>query len=176
MKTNHKSPALAFVLSFILPGLGLIYLRKWLGGLINISAVLIVGYAASWVLTSPNLFLAVLVGVGSGAWAYLQALEIGVKDTNRPHPSAPDPKRSLNRGSATIRRQERKEVLVGALFVGIIVSLLAITAWQHYKQYRHAKQQKQQAPQLFEPLSSFGKTANHGSQPTLDPGRATEPK
>ena len=73
-----KSPLLAFVLSFFLPGVGLWYLGRWGWGLVNLVVLLAVAFAFQRVLARPSgegLWLGwlritfIVLGVGSGAVA-----------------------------------------------------------------------------------------------------------
>lgn len=54
-KTGQKRPGLAFLLSFILPGAGFVYLGKWKYGLINLAIVLLIGIIATVVLSEEVL-------------------------------------------------------------------------------------------------------------------------
>lgn len=45
-----KKPFLAFLLSFLMPGAGLVYLGKWKWGLLNLALVLAVGALAVFLL------------------------------------------------------------------------------------------------------------------------------
>jgi hypothetical protein len=75
----RQSPALAFILNFLLPGLGLWYLRKWRKGFINLGVVLALGVVLSFFTGVAPLWLATFISISSGAWAYLEALELRVK-------------------------------------------------------------------------------------------------
>ncbi len=45
-----KKPFVAFLLSFLLPGAGLVYIGRWKSALINFAVVLLVGVLAAFVL------------------------------------------------------------------------------------------------------------------------------
>ena len=60
-----KKPFLAFLLSFILPGAGLVYLGKWQWGLLNFAAVLALGVLAV-VLLPEDIFNRYIRYVGYG--------------------------------------------------------------------------------------------------------------
>lgn len=70
-----RSPSIAFILSFFLPGLGLWYCGKWLKGMVNFGVALLVGVAFSVALRMTLPWVALLCGVSSGAWAYIVAQE-----------------------------------------------------------------------------------------------------
>jgi hypothetical protein len=71
-KPNLKnSPSIAFILSFLFPGIGMFYLKRWNRGFINIGIVLVLGIFLFNVENVP-----MLIGIASGAWAYLEADQI----------------------------------------------------------------------------------------------------
>ncbi|MEI6891897.1 MAG: hypothetical protein V5783_06975 [Pontiella sp.] len=67
-----NNPFLAFLLSFFFPGIGMWYLKCWGKGLVNMGILI-----PLWMLLSPMeivpVFIPLLVGIASGAWAYLEA-------------------------------------------------------------------------------------------------------
>lgn len=48
---TKKFPSLAFLLSFVIPGAGLMYLGKWKWGLLNLGVVFLIGVVAALVLS-----------------------------------------------------------------------------------------------------------------------------
>jgi len=50
-----KKPFLAFILSFLFPGAGLVYLGKWKWGILNLFIVLLIGFLLAFFL--PEVFL-----------------------------------------------------------------------------------------------------------------------
>jgi hypothetical protein len=72
-KPNLKnSPSIAFILSFLFPGIGMFYLKRWNKGFINIGIVFVLGIFLFNVENVP-IFIPMLIGIASGAWAYLEA-------------------------------------------------------------------------------------------------------
>lgn len=76
---NMKRPFVAFLLSFLLPGAGLAYLGLWKWALINLLAVLVVGFLLAFLL--PEEFLDrymryVAIGLSSGSGGLAQALAV----------------------------------------------------------------------------------------------------
>ena len=76
-----KSPFLAFILSFLLPGAGLCYLGKWGWGLVNLAVVLAVGVAAALLLSEEAFekyirYMAMGCGGGSGGLAMALAQQM----------------------------------------------------------------------------------------------------
>ncbi len=71
---NKKSSSLAFLLNFLLVGLGMVYLRKWKKTLINILAALVILFILGFFI--GGLTLSMFISISSGAWAYLEAEEL----------------------------------------------------------------------------------------------------
>ena len=67
-----NNPLIAFLLSFLFPGIGMFYLKCWSKGFINIGILVVLGIVLSKVATVP-FFIPVFIGIASGAWAYLEA-------------------------------------------------------------------------------------------------------
>ena len=150
MKTKRKSPAIAFLLSFLLPGLGLFYLRLWKKGVINLGLLLIVSIISAVLFRHPNLFLATLVGIASGGWAQLLADEINAKAIG-PKVSFPQQPATKRRAPAVaIRREERKELIVGTICFLVFVALVAAAVW---KDYRHRHSPEAQRERQLEAIS-----------------------
>ncbi|MHC4563113.1 MAG: hypothetical protein ACYS8X_10110 [Planctomycetota bacterium] len=84
-----KKPGIAGLLNFLLPGLGLWYLRKWMWGVLNLLAVFAVAFVVALVLPmetydSISTGLAVGLGIASAIFATETA-----KRMNRQIPTAP---------------------------------------------------------------------------------------
>jgi TM2 domain-containing membrane protein YozV len=78
-KPNLKNnPIIAFMLSFLFPGVGMFYLKSWRNGFINIALLVVLGIFLFQVETVP-FFIPLFIGIASGAWAYLEAEEIRKK-------------------------------------------------------------------------------------------------
>ena len=75
---NQKNSSLAFILSFFVVGLGMVYLKKWKKALVNILAAFIIAFILSFFI--GGLILSMFIAISSGAWAYLEAEEL--KKTN----------------------------------------------------------------------------------------------
>lgn len=67
-----NNPILAFLLSFLFPGFGMFYLKRWGKGMANLGICVVLLLLLSQMATVP-FFIPVLVGIASGAWAYLEA-------------------------------------------------------------------------------------------------------
>ncbi|MDF7801408.1 hypothetical protein P4C99_18165 [Pontiellaceae bacterium B1224] len=67
-----NNPIIAFMLSFLFPGIGMFYLKSWRNGLINIAIVVVFSIFLFQVEAVP-FFIPVFIGIASGAWAYLEA-------------------------------------------------------------------------------------------------------
>ncbi|MDF7826237.1 hypothetical protein P4B35_19575 [Pontiellaceae bacterium B12227] len=75
-KPNLKNnPFIAFLLSFLFPGIGMFYLQCWKKGFINIGILVVLGIFLSRIENVP-FFIPVFIGIASGAWAYLEAEQI----------------------------------------------------------------------------------------------------
>ena len=72
MSKLKNNPFIAFILSFLLPGVGMLYLKRWGKGALNIGLVIAFGIFLSKTGNVP-IFIPVFVGIASGAWAYLEA-------------------------------------------------------------------------------------------------------
>lgn len=76
MKKNQGT-FIPFILSFILPGAGLVYLGKWQWGLMNFAAVLLIAFG--WIMIAPDTSMDTMrvLGIGcsalSGGMAYTVA-------------------------------------------------------------------------------------------------------
>lgn len=68
----NENPILAFLLSFLFPGIGMFYLKRWRNGFINIG-ILVVLYLFLAGMEAVPFFIPVFIGIASGAWAYLEA-------------------------------------------------------------------------------------------------------
>lgn len=66
------NPIIAFLLSFLFPGVGMFYLKRWSKGFINIGVLVVLWLFLSRTATVP-FFIPVFIGIASGAWAYLEA-------------------------------------------------------------------------------------------------------
>ena len=77
-----NNPYLAFLLSFLFPGLGLWYLKLWGKGSLNVGLLFLMGIAFASIEQVP-VFIPAFIGIASGAWAYLEA------DKIRNHPDPP---------------------------------------------------------------------------------------
>lgn len=72
-KPNLKNnPFIAFALSFLFPGIGMYYLKRWGKGTLNIGIVIVLGVALFQMENVP-IFITAFIGIASGAWAYLEA-------------------------------------------------------------------------------------------------------
>ena len=72
-----KKSIVAFTLSFLLPGAGLAYLGKWKWAFINLGIVLLVGIAATFLLSKEALHLYghyIAIGCSAGSGGLAQAL------------------------------------------------------------------------------------------------------
>ena len=72
-----KKPIIAFILSFLLPGAGLVYLGKWKWGFINLGMVLLIGVAAAFLLSDETLHQYgryIAIGCSGGSAGLAQAL------------------------------------------------------------------------------------------------------
>lgn len=89
-----KKPLLAFTLSFLLPGAGLVYLGKWKWGLVNFGVVFAIGVLAALFLSEDSLdrsthFLALMCASGSGSLATQLAKRMNSQRTGSAAPSEP---------------------------------------------------------------------------------------
>jgi hypothetical protein len=81
-----KKPWLAFTLSFLLPGAGLVYLGKWKWGIINLVSVLGIGVVMTFLLPD-DMFEKIInpvaagLGVASGGLATSVAKEMNMRST-----------------------------------------------------------------------------------------------
>ena len=71
---NQKNSSIAFILSFFVAGLGMVYLKKWKKALVNILAAFVVAFILSFFI--GGLTLSMFISISSGAWAYLEAEEL----------------------------------------------------------------------------------------------------
>ena len=81
-----KSPGLAFLLSFLLPGAGLWYLRRWKYGFVNLGVVLLLGVILALVLSEDAFFKCiqyVAVGCAGGSAGLAQNLAERVNQKRR---------------------------------------------------------------------------------------------
>lgn len=67
-----NNPILAFLLSFLFPGLGMFYLKCWKKGFVNLGILVVLSIFLFNVENVP-FFIPVFIGIASGAWAYLEA-------------------------------------------------------------------------------------------------------
>ncbi len=67
-----NNPFIAFALSFLFPGIGMYYLKQWGKGTLNIGIVILLG-AMLFKMENVPVFIPALIGIASGAWAYLEA-------------------------------------------------------------------------------------------------------
>lgn len=67
-----NNPLIAFLLSFLFPGIGMFYLKCWGKGFINIGLLVLLGAVLYRMETVP-FFIPAFIGIASGAWAYLEA-------------------------------------------------------------------------------------------------------
>jgi len=79
-----KKPIVAFILSFLLPGAGLAYLGKWKWAFINLGIVLLVGVAATFLLSQETLhqyghYIAIGCSGGSGGLAQVLTTHMNQK-------------------------------------------------------------------------------------------------
>ena len=73
-----RKPLIAFVLSFILPGAGLLYLKRWRGGLINLLLVHFVLFALAFGLNDSFVnehlhYVFLILAAGSAGYAHAVA-------------------------------------------------------------------------------------------------------
>lgn len=73
-----KKPFVAFLLNFLLPGAGLVYLGKWMWAFLNLGVVLLIGIAAAILLSDAVFdnyarFIAMGCSGGSGGFAHAMA-------------------------------------------------------------------------------------------------------
>ena len=88
-----KSPGLAFLLSFLLPGAGLWYLRKWKYGFLNLGVVLLLGFILALVLPEDVFFKwipYVAVGCAGGSAGLAQNLAERLNQKRRQDNAARD--------------------------------------------------------------------------------------
>lgn len=69
-----NNASVAFLLNFFLPGLGMCYLKEWKKAAINL-AIAIIARVFVGSLYSSSLWPLMLVGISSGAWAWIVAEE-----------------------------------------------------------------------------------------------------
>lgn len=81
MSKWKNNPFIAFALSFLFPGFGMYYLKRWGKGTLNIGIVILLGLALMRMENVPIVITA-LIGIASGAWAYLEADAIGKHDAS----------------------------------------------------------------------------------------------
>lgn len=79
-----KKPIIAFILSFLLPGAGLVYLGKWKWGFINFGIVLLIGVAAVSLFSDETFYqycryISLGCGGSSGVFAQTLAKQINQK-------------------------------------------------------------------------------------------------
>lgn len=75
MSKWKNNPFIAFALSFLFPGIGMYYLKRWGKGTLNIGIVIMLGLML--IKINVPVFITALIGIASGAWAYLEAVAIG---------------------------------------------------------------------------------------------------
>ena len=68
-----NNPILAFMLSFLFPGVGLFYLKEWIKGFINLGAAIGIGLLLAPGDSIIPIYLPIFIGIASGSWAYLEA-------------------------------------------------------------------------------------------------------
>ncbi len=72
-----KKPFLAFILSFLFPGVGLIYLGKWKWGILNFFIVLFIGFLLAFILPDAvleNNMSPISAGLAGGSGGIAMAL------------------------------------------------------------------------------------------------------
>ncbi len=102
-----KSPFLAFILSFFLPGAGLAYLRKWSWGFVNLAVVLVIGLIAASALSEEVFekyirYLSMACAGGSGGLAMALAQQMNQVEKSR-HESSANGNRFAEQDSAVDR-------------------------------------------------------------------------
>jgi hypothetical protein len=62
-------------------------MKKWKQGFINLGLVLLISYVLQFFIAEPVVWIAALSGISSGAWAYLVALDLEIKEKLESQPS-----------------------------------------------------------------------------------------
>ncbi|MBA4387026.1 MAG: hypothetical protein C0404_03535 [Verrucomicrobia bacterium] len=133
---SKKKPAVAFLLSFFLPGAGLCYLGKWRSGLLSLAVVLVIGILCGTFLSSPNIGISLMCGFASGAWAYLVADEATRQQTvaGGRNDISPDSIRETQPALKPLGGTEkRKELVVGIAIIVAFILLTLIVVWKEWQ-------------------------------------------